>query len=341
MHVDAIGIVDGAMNVAEAHDLASRLVQELRGDRADVAEALHDDPRALEGHLLRVAGLARDDKDAAPRRLDAPRAAADRDGLAGDDAMNAVAVVHGERVHDPRHDLRVGVDVGRRNIHLGADHPGDLSGVAAREPLQLGHRELRRIEDDAALAAAEGDVHHGALPRHPHRQRPHLVERDMLVVADAALGRAAIGVVLHTIAGEDLNGAVVHAHGEANGNLTLGLAQDGAHRLGQIETLGGGIELLNGFLKRGKSVGRRRTRRRSACRGLRRLSDLRLLCRLHRFLDCHGRSSSSSSPSLACHYWPAGAPLLLAKVGSIAFWRPTRASGDRENARTKHVSPVR
>ena len=47
--------------------------------------------------------------------------------------------------------------------------------------------ELLRIDDHAALGAAVRDVHAGALPGHPHRQRPHLVEGHVLVIADAAL----------------------------------------------------------------------------------------------------------------------------------------------------------
>ena len=80
----------------------------------------------------------------------------------------------------------------------------DLGGEAAGQALQLLQRELLGVDDDAALAAAVGDVHHGALPGHPHRQRADLVQGHVLVVADAALGRAAAEVVLDAIAGEDL-----------------------------------------------------------------------------------------------------------------------------------------
>jgi len=46
------------------------------------------------------------------------------------------------------------------------------------------------------------------------------------VIADAALRRAQCDVVLHTIAGEDLDLAVVHLHGTRNDDLPLGVRED-------------------------------------------------------------------------------------------------------------------
>ena len=64
--------------------------------------------------------------------------------------------------------------------------------------------EVVRIADHAALAAAERDVHDGALPGHPHREGPDRVERLLRVEADPALARAPGVVVLHAEAPEDL-----------------------------------------------------------------------------------------------------------------------------------------
>ena len=57
-----------------------------------------------------------------------------------------------------------------------------------------------RVDRDAALGAAVGHVDDGALPRHPHRQRAHLVDVDARGVAQAALAGAAGDVVLHAVA---------------------------------------------------------------------------------------------------------------------------------------------
>ena len=130
--------------------------------------------------------------------------------LAGDDAGGGAAGVHRVRVHHPGHDLAVGVDVRRRDVALRADDDADLAGVAARHALQLLLRQLLRVAADAALGAAVGQVHRRALDRHPGRQRHHLLERHVGVVAHAPLAGAARQVVLDAVALEVGDAAVVH-----------------------------------------------------------------------------------------------------------------------------------
>ena len=170
--------------------------------------------------------LARDDHHAAAGRLAAAERAAHLDRLAGDDRRRGVADVHAVGVHDPRHDLVVGVDVGRRHVLLGADRVDDLGDVAARQRFELAARHPRRVADDAALAAAERHVRDGALPRHPRGERRDLVERDVRVIADAALRRAERDVVLHAVAGEDFDLAVVHLDRARHGDLPLRVGED-------------------------------------------------------------------------------------------------------------------
>ena len=83
---------------------------------------------------------------------------------------------------------------------LGADDDADLGRVPTGQALELLERELLGVDDDAALAAAVRDADDRALPGHPHREGLDLVEADVLVVADAALGRAAAQVVLDAVA---------------------------------------------------------------------------------------------------------------------------------------------
>ncbi len=85
---------------------------------------------------------------------------------------------------------------------------------------------LARHELDAALAAAERDVVQRALVGHPGGQRLHLVERDLLVVADAALVRAENVAVLDAVALEHPVLSVVHADRKVDDELVLGLRQD-------------------------------------------------------------------------------------------------------------------
>ena len=87
--------------------------------------------------------------------------------------------VHGVGVHDPGHRLLVGVHVGRGNILFRADELDDLGCVAARHALQFALAHLFGIADDAALGAAERNIHDRALPGHPAGQRAHFVQRDI------------------------------------------------------------------------------------------------------------------------------------------------------------------
>ena len=143
---------------------------------------------------------------------------------------------------------------------LGPDQDLDLREEAPGQGLELLLAELLRVDDDAALAAAVRDADDRALPGHPHRERLDLVEADVLVVADAALGRAAAEVVLDAVAGEDLDRAVVHLHREVDGQLAARLAQDAAQAGVEVEALGGKVELLLGDLpgidRRGDVLGR-------------------------------------------------------------------------------------
>src|SRR4030095_10524337 len=141
---------------------------------------------------------------AASGRLIAALGAAQADRLAGDDARDRVALVHGVGVDEPGHDLGVRVDVRRRDVLLGADKDLDLGEEPAAEALELLLRPPLRVDDDAALAAAVRDAHDRALPGHPHREGLDLVERDVLVVANAALGPAAAAGVRDAIARAEL-----------------------------------------------------------------------------------------------------------------------------------------
>src|SRR5690606_18650870 len=164
-----------------------------------------------------------------------PLAAADLDRLARHDAGDRVALVHAVRVHDPGHDLRVGPEVRRRDVHGRADDDGNFGSVATGEALQFAHAELVRVDDNAALRASIRQVHHGTLPGHPHRQRAYFVEADVWAVADAALHRAAGFVVLDAEAREHPRRAVIHAHREVRGQLPLGVGEDLDHALWQAE----------------------------------------------------------------------------------------------------------
>ena len=180
--------------------MARSAIQQMRGDGAGVAEALHHNPGALHGNSEVSATAQRGEIDAAPGRFVPSQGSAQADRFAGHDPVHRIALIHAVRVHDPGHDLRSRVHVRRRNVFLRPDQRQNRRRIAAGQPFQLAHRQLFRVAGHAALAAAEGNVDDGALPRHPRGQRLHLIHRDIGVVTDAALGRPAHRAVLYAVA---------------------------------------------------------------------------------------------------------------------------------------------
>ena len=180
---------------------------------------------------------------AARRRLVAAERATDGDRLAGHHSGDRVPVVHGVGVHDPGHGLGVGIHVGRGDVAVGTDERADLRREPAGEPLDLPNAQLLGVDNDAALGTAVRDVDAGALPAHPHGQCANLVQRHVLVIADAALPGPAADVVLHAVAGEDLHAAVVHGDGEVDGELTLRDAEHPTHAVVEIELVRRMVEL--------------------------------------------------------------------------------------------------
>ena len=115
---------------------------------------------------------------------------------------------------------------GAGHVFLRADRVDDLRHVAAGERLELAAGHARGVADDAALAAAERDVRHGALPGHPGGERRDFVEADVGMVANPTLGRPERDVVLHAIPREDFDLAVVHLNRTRDDDLALGVRED-------------------------------------------------------------------------------------------------------------------
>ena len=111
-------------------------------------------------------------------------------------------------------------------IAFGADEINQFGGVAARHFFEFAEGHLRRVTDDAAFRTAKRNVHDRAFPRHPRRQRTHFVERDVRRITNAAFGRAAREVVLHAIAGENFDVAVVHKDRNINGDFAIRYTQN-------------------------------------------------------------------------------------------------------------------
>ena len=192
----------------------AHVVEEVDERRADLAVALDDGTRAadVDAEPLedRLGARSTTPTDVAPAWPWVPPIAT---GLPVTTPGVELAADHRDRVHDPGHDLGVGVDVGRGDVAVRPEDRRDVEGVAAREPLELAPRQRaagRRLH--AALRAAERDVHDRALDRHVRGQRADLVHVDARVEAQAALAGAAARVVLDPPAGVHLDAPVVEAN---------------------------------------------------------------------------------------------------------------------------------
>src|SRR5262249_39455195 len=74
------------------------------------------------------------------------------------------------------------------------------------------------------------------------------------VISQSALGGAAGQAVLDPVACEDLGTAVVHAHGDADDDGTLGSTEAVQDALVDVDVLGSQVKLLAGHAKRGRVI---------------------------------------------------------------------------------------
>ena len=104
-------------------------------------------------------------------------------------------------------------------------------------------RELQRIDGNAPFGAAVGKIDDGRFPGHQRRQRTDFVQIDLRMVAQAALHRPARIVVLHPVADERGQFAVVQLDGNFHLHFAARNQQQPPHVVGQIHLIGGPIEI--------------------------------------------------------------------------------------------------
>ena len=217
--------VDPARDVGDGDDSRAEVVQLPRGDPAHVPESLDHAALCAELPTQLRAGADDDHDDADPGCFVPEDRAADRDRLPGHDLGDRVAGLHRVRVHHPGHRLLVRRHVRRRDVLLGPDHRQEIGREAAGQPLELGLRHRARVAAHPSLGAAVRKAEKRALPRHPHRERGALAERDLEVVADPALRRPEDARVLDAVPGKDDPRPLVHPDRDADDDRALRIAQ--------------------------------------------------------------------------------------------------------------------
>ena len=227
-HIESASVVEGGVDLADADDQGAGVGQFACGVPADVAEALHDDALAGEpaaqpgGGVFGGVGQAVDDAvvDAEAGGFGAAGDAVQGDGFAGDAApvVDVFRMQDAVGVGDPGHFALAGAVVGGGHIHGRADvvFLVEFDSQTAGDALDELGVALVRVDADAALCAAEGDIDEGAFEGHQGGEAHDLALADHGAVADAALGGQAVVGVLGAVGLDDFEFALPVAHGEVH-----------------------------------------------------------------------------------------------------------------------------
>src|SRR5581483_5457698 len=121
VNINSILVVQPAVHLGDADNLVTVLVHEPRGIPAHVAKALNNHARLLAIHVQPLQRLVAYDHHPAAGGLAPPARSPNVDGLAGHHRGDRLPHVHRVGVHDPGHDLLVGIHVGRGNVLFRAD----------------------------------------------------------------------------------------------------------------------------------------------------------------------------------------------------------------------------
>ena len=238
-------IVQRAGVIADGDDLQPVLMQLQRRIRSDIAKALDHGGRGawIDRQLLQHA--PGEIGDAAPRCFAPAERAARRYRLAGDDLGHGAALVHRIGVHEPGHHLLIGAHVGRHHVGMRTDEGNHLLHVAPRQRFQLALGDGGEIDIDAALGAAIGQPDQRAFPAHPDRKGRDLADVDGGRESRAALGRAEGEVMLHPVAFEYRDRAVVAVNRTGNGDGPLRHQDSVALVHRDFEMVGDDAKLVN------------------------------------------------------------------------------------------------
>jgi hypothetical protein len=136
-HIEAVVVPDPAVDVADADDHATVVVEQTGHHASHIAEPLNHHPPASQLEAQTVSGLVKHVHDSPTGRFPAPVRSSDHERLAGHHSRNAASLCHRIRVHHPRHGLLVGSEIRGGDVHVGSDERHDLGGVAPGHALTL------------------------------------------------------------------------------------------------------------------------------------------------------------------------------------------------------------
>ena len=161
--VDSVAVHDSACVISDMGDGNSHPSKRTCGVFANVAEALDCSGGAAKVSVDLFEVVGQDERCALAGGLVAPDGSAGLNGLSCDDAAGVLAIAAAAKrveigVHHPHHVLSSGADIGCGDVVFGADVRTERMGEASDNAFDFGAAVLARIEANAALGAAEGDV---------------------------------------------------------------------------------------------------------------------------------------------------------------------------------------
>jgi len=216
------------------------------GVAADVSEALNGDSNVFECQAAFAQGLGQHVHDStAGGRLAAFRTEQVQ-RLACHDARRKSFVL-GILVHDPPHDLGIGVDVGRRDVRVRTNDFLHLLDEADRDLEQVLLGQSMGIAIDAALGATVRHVHDRGFPGHQVGQRRGMLFIHRRMKTQATLHRAAGVVVLYTVTFIGLQFAVFAFDGDTHLDGAVRRQQNRPDLVGQSNHVGGFMKIEMAF----------------------------------------------------------------------------------------------
>src|SRR6266516_4402946 len=118
-------LVGSALRIGDRHDLYARFFKEHVSKRSNIAKALNRTRRLLQVHLEVPSRFFDIDGHAsAGGRISAKRSA-DYQRFPGDDSKGIISFILAVLIHEPRHSLRVCVDVRCGNVSEGTNYLAD------------------------------------------------------------------------------------------------------------------------------------------------------------------------------------------------------------------------
>ncbi len=218
-HVQAAFLINPACHIADRHDPAAFQIQFSGCGSADITHSLYGNGSFGYRNPLPLQDFLCHQHDAASGGILSAQGTSDFNRLAGNDSGNGISLEHAVSIHNPAHDLRIGVDVRRRNILLRTDQGKNHSGIPSRKPFELPMGKLPGVDLHPAFCSSVRDIDHCTFKGHPRRKRFHFIHVHIFVIADPAFARASGTGVLYPVALKYPDRSIVHLH--RNGYLQL------------------------------------------------------------------------------------------------------------------------